>query len=118
MNFSSDLDAAGPILVIALVQDTFQIVYRGETIEIVDLDGNGIPEIFESVWPDGDGYPKTTTIHVWNGTKYQKLITSKWEYRFSKLMLNRLRRHNKIRKDRTQGIRRTRDLHGQRHHGV
>jgi hypothetical protein len=50
---------------VALVQDKFQVVYQGQTSEIVNLDGDGIPEIFESVWPDGDGYPKKTTIYVW-----------------------------------------------------
>lgn len=98
VNFSSDLDGAGPIWVIALVQDKFQIVYRGENSEIVDLDGNDIPEIFESIWPDGDGYPKSTTIHVWDGVKYQKLASSKWESRFSKLVLNQIRKYNRTRK--------------------
>lgn len=98
VNFSSDLDGDGPVWVVALVQERFQIVYQGETSEIVDLDGNGIPEIFESIWPDGDGYPKSTTIHVWNGTKYQKLITSNWESRFSKSVLGRITKNNKTRK--------------------
>ena len=98
VNFSSDLDGDGPVWVVALVQEKFQIVYQGESSEIVDLDGNGIPEIFESIWPDGDGYPKTTTIHVWNGTKYQKLITSNWESRFSKSVLGRIMKYNKTRK--------------------
>ena len=98
VNFSSDLDGDGPVWVVALVQEKFQIVYQGESSEIVDLDGNGIPEIFESIWPDGDGYPKSTTIQVWNGTKYQKLITSNWKSRFSKLVLGRITKYNKTRK--------------------
>ena len=97
VNFSSDLDGDGPVLVVAMVQDTFQVVYRGESCEIVDLDGNGIPEIFESIWPDGDGYPKSTTIYLWNGTKYRKLITTKWESRFSKMVLNRIRNRTRSR---------------------
>jgi hypothetical protein len=101
VNFSSDLDdGAGPVLVVALVQDSFRIVYRGGTAEMVDLDGNGVPEFFESIWPDGDGYPKSTTIHVWNGTKYEKLITSSWQSRFSELVLNRVRKYEKTRRSR------------------
>jgi hypothetical protein len=100
VNFSSDLDGDGPVWVVAMVQERFQIVYQGETSEIVDLDGNGIPEIFESIWPDGDGNPKRTTIHVWNGTKYQKLITSNWDSRFSKSVLGRITKYNKTRKSR------------------
>lgn len=98
VNFSSDFDGDGPVWVVALVQEKFQVVYQGESSEIVDLDGDGISEIFESIWPDGDGYPKSTIIHVWNGTKYQRLITSKWESRFSKLVLGRITKYNKTRK--------------------
>lgn len=98
VNFSSDLNGDGPVWVVAFVQEKFQIVYRGAASEIVDLDGNGIPEIFESIWPDGEGYPKRTTIHVWNGTNYQKLITSNWESRFSKSMLRQITKYNKSRK--------------------
>ena len=100
MNFSSDFDGAGSVWVVALVQEKFQIVYKGEHSEIVDLDGNDIPEIFESIWPDGDGYPKSTAIHVWNGTKYQKFISSKWTARFSQSVLGRIRKYNKTRQNR------------------
>lgn len=93
VHFSSDVNGVGPVLVIAMVQDNFRIVFQGESSEIVDLDGNGIPEVFESIWPDGDGYPKSTTIYVWNGMKYQKLITSNWESRFSARVLKRIRRY-------------------------
>lgn len=58
----TDNDAA---LVIALVNGNFQVVFRGGTSEILDLNGDGVPEVFESMWPDGDGYPKATSIHVW-----------------------------------------------------
>src|SRR5688572_8628861 len=57
-SFTSN-DAA---VVIVLVQGKFQIAFKGGTSEIVDLNGDGIPEIFESMWPDGDGTPRTTTI--------------------------------------------------------
>ena len=98
------IDDRGPTLVVALVQEKFEVVYQGATSEVVDLDGNGIPEIFESVWPDGDGYPRTTTIHVWDGVKYRKLTTSRWEYRFSRSVLNRVRNYNKakLRQNRRQ----------------
>ena len=98
VKFSDNLDGDGPVWVVALVQEKFQIVYQGESSEIVDLDGNGIPEIFESVWPDGDGYPTSTTIHVWNGTRYQKLITSNWQFRFRKSVFDRIAKYNKTRK--------------------
>jgi hypothetical protein len=95
VTFSSEIGWNGPTLVVALVQEKFEVVYQGVTSELVDLDGNGIPEIFESMWPDGDGYPRTTTIHVWDGVKYRKLTTSRWEYRFSRSVLSRVRSYNK-----------------------
>jgi hypothetical protein len=95
VTFSSDIGWNGPTLVVALVQEKFEVVYQGATSELVDLDGNGIPEIFESVWPDGDGYPRRTTIHVWDGVKYRKLTTSRWDYRFSRSVLSRVRSYNK-----------------------
>ena len=75
----TDNDAA---LVIALVDGKFQVVFRGGTSEILDLNGDGIPEIFESMWPDGDGYPKTTAIHIWTGKTYRPLMKTSWRNRF------------------------------------
>lgn len=99
VTFASDIVGwKGPTVVVALLNEKFGIVYEGGTSEVIDLDGNGIPEIFESVWPDADGYPKRTTIHVWDGVKYRKLMTSRWEYRFSRLVLNRLRSYSKTKK--------------------
>ena len=83
---------------VALVQDKFQVVYQGQTSEIVNLDGDGIPEIFESVWPDGNGYSTTTTIYVWDGLRYRQLTTAKWEYPFSISVLNRLKMYRRSRK--------------------
>ena len=94
----SEVDRNGLTLVVALVKEKFEVVYNGGSSELVDLDGDGIPEIFESVWPDGDGYPRRTIIHVWDGAKYRKLTTSKWEYRFSRSILNRLKSYGKNRK--------------------
>ena len=104
VTFSSDISMNGPTLVVALVQEKFEVVYRGATSELVDLDGNGIPEIFESMWPDGDGYPRTTTIHVWDGVKYRKFTTSRWEDRFSRSVLTRVKSYNKakLRQNRKQ----------------
>lgn len=98
VTFSSEIGWNGQTLVVALVQEKFEVVYQGGTSELVDLDGNGIPEIFESAWPDGDGYPRRTVIHVWDGLKYRKLTASKWEFRFSRSVLNRVRSYNKNRK--------------------
>jgi hypothetical protein len=75
----TDNDAA---LVVALVDGKFQIVFRGGTSEILDLNADGIPEIFESMWPDGDGYPKTTAIHIWTGKTYRPLMKTSWRKRF------------------------------------
>lgn len=75
----TDYDAA---FVISLVNGKFQVVFRGGTSEILDLNADGIPEIFESMWPDGDGYPKTTSIHVWNGKTYIPLMKTSWRHRF------------------------------------
>lgn len=68
--------------VIALVGDKFQSVFRGSTSEFTDLNDDGVPEIFESDWPDGDGYPTTTTIHIWNGKKYSRLMNVSFRKRF------------------------------------
>jgi len=67
----TDYDAA---LVIALVNGKFKVVFSGGTSEILDLNADGVPEIFDSMWPDGDGHPKTTSIHVWNGKTYVPLM--------------------------------------------
>ncbi len=85
----TDYDAA---LVIALVNEKFQVVFRGGTSEILDLNGDGIPEIFESMWPDGDGYPKTTTIHVWSGKTYRPLMKTSWRNRFGPGILTSVER--------------------------
>ena len=81
----TDNDAA---LVIAMVDGKFQIVFRGGTSEILDLNGDGIPEIFESMWPDGDGFPKTTTVHVWSGKTYRPLMKASWRNRFGREVLS------------------------------
>jgi hypothetical protein len=36
-----------------LVQAKFEVVYQGATSELVDLDGNGIPEILSQCGPMG-----------------------------------------------------------------
>jgi hypothetical protein len=48
----------------------------------LDLNGDGFPEIFESSWPDGDGSPKATTVHVWSGKNYRTLMKTSWRNRF------------------------------------
>ena len=85
----SDNDAA---LVIALVEGKFQVVFRGLSSEILDLNGDGIPEIFESMWPDGDGYPKTTTVHMWTGKTYRPLMKTSWRNRFGPGVLSSVER--------------------------
>ena len=75
-------------LVIALVEGKFQVVFRGGTSEIVDLNSDGVPEIFESMWPDGDGYPKATTVHVWSGKNYRALMKTSWRNRFAPRVLS------------------------------
>jgi hypothetical protein len=79
---SSGISDRGPAIVIGLVGNNFGIVYRGDESEFVDINADGIPEILESVWPDGDGDPKTTTIHVWNGKVYKPLLKVRWRDRF------------------------------------
>jgi len=89
---ASGISDRGPVTVIALVKGKFQIVYQGDESEFIDLNADGIPEILESVWPDGDGYPKTTTIHIWTGKAYTPLMKSKWSQRFSQAVLNAVRK--------------------------
>jgi hypothetical protein len=81
----SDNDAA---LVIVLVDGKFQVVFRGGASEILDLDADGVPEIFESIWPDGDGYPPATTVHVWSGKSYRALMKTSWRNRFGPAVLS------------------------------
>ena len=76
----TEYDAA---LLIALVGGKFQVVFRGGSSEVVDLNADGIPEILESMWPDSDGFPKTTTVHVSNGKTYTVLKKVAWSQRFS-----------------------------------
>ena len=85
----TDNDAA---LVIALVDGKFQVVFRGGTSEILDLNGDGVPEVFESTWPDGDGYPRATTIHVWSGKNYRALMRTSWRNRFGPGVLSSVER--------------------------
>ena len=75
----TEYDAA---LLIVLVDGKFQVVFRGTTSEVIDLNADGLPEILESRWPDGDGYPKTTTVHVWTGKAYTPLTKVAWSDRF------------------------------------
>ena len=74
------------VRVIALVGGKFHLVFEGSTSEFTDLDDDGVPEIFESMWPDGDGYPTTTTIHVWNGKKYSRLMKVSFRKRFGPIV--------------------------------
>lgn len=73
----------GPATVVGLVGNKFQVVYEGGESEFVDLNADGIAEIFESVWPDGDGFPRSTTVHLWDGRSYKRLMTVGWPERFS-----------------------------------
>ena len=75
----SDYDWA---IVIALVGGEFKVVYRGVTSDLIDLNADGYFEILESSWPDGDGEPRTTTIHVWDGRIYRPLMKVSWNNRF------------------------------------
>lgn len=79
---SGDSDR-GPATVVGLVKGKFQVVYEGGESEFVDLNADGIPEILESVWPDGDGFPTHTTVHVWGGQAYKQLMKVGWNERFS-----------------------------------
>jgi hypothetical protein len=89
---ASGTSSRGPAIVIGLVRNKFEIVYRGDESEFVDINADGIPEILESVWPDGDGYPKATTIHIWNGNSYRPLMKVRWGNRFSQAVGNAVRK--------------------------
>jgi predicted RNase H-like HicB family nuclease len=89
---TSGASPRGPATVIALVGAKFQVVYRGDESEFVDLDADGIPEILESAWPDGDGYPKTTRVHVWDGKRYQLFRKVRWAERYGRSIQSAVRR--------------------------
>lgn len=69
-------------IIIALVDGKFQKVFEGSTSEFRDLNEDGIPELFEAEWPDGDGYPTTATVHFWNGKTYKRLMKVSYRKRF------------------------------------
>jgi hypothetical protein len=75
----SDHDAT---TVIALVDGKFAVVFDGVTSEVVDLNADGYLEILESSWPDGDGFPATTRVHVWGGRQYVAAGTVPWRDRY------------------------------------
>jgi hypothetical protein len=60
----SGISDRGPAPVVVLVHGKFQVVYEGDESEFVDLDADGISEILESTWPDGDGFPKNASIYA------------------------------------------------------
>lgn len=68
--------------IFALVDGKFQQVFQGSTSDVRDLNEDGIPELFESSWPDGDGYPTSTTVHFWNGKTYKPLMKVAYRRRF------------------------------------
>jgi hypothetical protein len=72
----------GRTIVFGLVEGRFRKVYEGATSELVDLDGDGIPEILESSWPNGDGFPSVTRTHRWNGQLFEKTHELPWDNRF------------------------------------
>jgi hypothetical protein len=72
----------GIATLIVLVGNDFQVVYRGGESEFIDFNSDGIPEIVESIWPDGDGHPKTSNVYVWDGKKYKRLVKTKWDDRY------------------------------------
>ena len=76
----------GNTTIFALVGGQWQLVFGPETCstQVIDLNSDGYPEVFESCWPDGDGYPEFTTIHAWTGKKFEKLMKTRFSDRFSK----------------------------------
>ncbi len=86
---TSDYDGA---TVIALVGGKFRVIFEGSTSEFVDLNSDGFPEVFESDWPDGDGRPKTTRVHVWNGKSYRPLTRVAFRQRFGLPVLRAVER--------------------------
>ena len=68
-----------------------QVGKTGTSTEAVDIDGDGVAELVESSWPDGDGYPKSSVIYAWNGIGYRRLMEVNWSDRFSSRVANALR---------------------------
>ena len=73
----------GQTTIVAFVKGRFEVVYRGlDTTEIVDLNNDGYPELFASGWPDADGGPESTTVYVWSGQTFEKLMVVRFKQRF------------------------------------
>ena len=85
----------GPVTVVALSGETFKVVYEGSLPgEVIDLDADNVPEIFESKWPDGDGHPEFTNVYAWDGHGYKLLTRVPWADRFGKAVLKLVSSHS------------------------
>jgi hypothetical protein len=85
----SDFDGS---IVVQHLQDSnsFVKVFHGGTIELIDFEGDGIPEIFESDWPDDDGFPKDSKVFILKKGTYQQIALVKWGSRLSQEIQRRI----------------------------
>ncbi|MCC6743164.1 MAG: hypothetical protein IT175_04820 [Acidobacteria bacterium] len=78
----------GSVIVVGVVDGRMKVVYSGNTSEFIDLNGDGVAEIVESVWPNGDGYPTNAKVYIWSGGAYKHILTARWPDRLGRATLN------------------------------
>jgi len=78
----------GKTRVIVLNNGKFKRAYESNfSSEVVDINGDGFPEMIDSRWPDGDGRPQSSAIYIWNGDTYILLMRVPWVDRLGSKVL-------------------------------
>ena len=79
----------------------FRVVFEGFGVSFLELDNDGIPEVFSSSYPEFDaGYTDDRhefMVHTWNGTEF--VLVKKfqvWEKRFSNDIIRAVREVKKL----------------------
>ena len=85
----------GKTVVFAFVDGKFTNAYGGDyPSEIVDIDGDGVPEIIGSRI-DMNGDTKGCEIYVWNGSVYKFVMNVQFEDRLGRRVLNAVRQYRR-----------------------
>lgn len=85
----------GKTVVFAFVDGKFTNAYGGDyPSEIVDIDGDGVPEIIGSRI-DMNGDTKGCKIYLWNGSVYKFVMNVQFEDRLGRRVLNAVRQYRR-----------------------